>query len=188
MIRHCLIHLLSCAVLMALGGSVWADEGKIIVRFVDSELVDGVHEAEARVQFQLSDRIEEALANGITLRFELTVDLSKQRRWWPDANVATITVINFLRYNAVSQRYTLRNENTGRQRSFATIFAALNSMGRIDSLPLIDAALLEPGARYRGVLHAEVTIDDYPLSLRYLLFWRDDWRVRSSGFAWSLAP
>ena len=164
-----------------------ANDGTIEIRFADSELVDGVYLASARIQFQLSTRIDEALANGLELRFSLHFDIDRTRNWWIDKRVAELDVQWLLRYNAVAERYMLRNENTGQQRSFATVFAALNAMGRVDALPLLDAALLEEGARYRGRLYAQVTIAEYPLSLRYLLFWRNDWRVRSPGYAWSLA-
>ena len=31
-----------------------------------------------------------------------------------------------------------------------------------------------------------MSIPDYPVSLRYLLFWRDDWRLSSGWFSWTL--
>ncbi len=109
------------------------------------------------------------------------------RRFLPDANEAEVSLTFVLRYNTVTERYTLRNENTGQQRSFATIFAALNSLGRIESVPLVDASLLRPGARHTVRMRAQVSIADYPLSLKYLLFWRDDWRVASEWYSWPLA-
>ena len=89
-------------------------------------------------------------------------------------------------YMKVTERYTLRNINTGQQISFATIFAALNALGRIDAVPLVDASLLREDADHTVRLRAQVSIADYPLSLKYLLFWRDDWRVASNWYTWPL--
>ena len=147
-----------------------------------------MYTASARIQFQLSERIDEALASGIALQVALDVEIYRERRFWADANVASLRFVNVLRYNQVSERYTLRNENTGRQSSYATIFAALNALGRIDALPLVDAALLRADATHIARMRAEVSIAEYPVSLRYLLFWRDDWRVASSWYTWPLVP
>lgn len=183
--RHRLTALL---LLLLVGTAVHADDGNIEIRSASSELRDGVYYANARIQFQLSDRIEQALASGIALQVSHEFELIRQRRFWLDSEVAELQVVYVLRYNTVSERYTLRNLNTDSQTSFATIFAALNAIGRIDALPLIDSALLAEDSRHRVRVRAEVSIADYPVSLRYLLFWRDDWRVASDWFSWSLAP
>lgn len=177
-----------CVVLSLQPVPLRADEGSVVIRSANSALLDGVHTASARIQFQLSERIEDALANGIALQVALDIEIYRERRFWADANVASLRFVNVLRYNQVSERYTLRNENTGRQASFATIFAALNAMGRIDALPLVDAALLRDGATHTARMRAEISIAEYPVSLRYLLFWRDDWRVASSWYTWPLVP
>ncbi|MEO0575775.1 MAG: DUF4390 domain-containing protein [Pseudomonadota bacterium] len=188
MIRSALTLLFAVAVFALMPQPVRADNGNVEIRYADSELSNGVHLASARIQFQLSSRIEEALANGIALQITLNVEIDRIRRYWINANVASIQFVYVLRYNAVSERYMLRNENTGQQRTFATIFAALNAMGRVDALPLIDAAILSEGKRHRAKMNVEVSIAEYPVSLRYLLFWRNDWRVSSNGFSWLLAP
>lgn len=176
---------LACA-LAAVPPPAFAD-GRVEVRSAAGRVVDGVYEASARIQYQLSGRIEAALANGIALQIALEFEVYRVRRFMPDANVAAVSLAYVLRYNTVTERYTLRNLNTGQQRSFATIFAALNALGRIESLPLVDASLLRADARHTVRLRAEVSIDDYPLSLKYLLFWRDDWRVASDWYSWPLA-
>ena len=176
---------LACA-LMAFASPAAAD-GRVEIRSAESRLVDGVYEATARVQYQLSERIEDALANGISLQIELNFEIYRSRRFLPDPSVATVVLDFTLRYNTVTERYTLRNVNTGQQLSFATFFAALNALGRIDSVPLVDASLLRDDASHTVRMRAEVSIADYPLSLRYLLFWRDDWRVESDWYTWPLA-
>ncbi|MEM7765221.1 MAG: DUF4390 domain-containing protein [Pseudomonadota bacterium] len=173
-------------VLVLLVSPAAAQTGNVEVRSSSTALVDDVYVASTRIQFQLSARIEEALASGLALRVQLDYTIERRRRFLPDSDVAEVRVVNLLRYNKVSERYTIRNENTGTQTSFATIFAALNTLGRVDQLPLVDAALLAEDGRYSARVRAKVEIADYPASLRYLLFWRDDWQMSSSWFSWSL--
>lgn len=164
----------------------FADGGSVEIRSADSQLLEGVHLATARLQYQLSDRIDEALAGGIALEFVMEFEIDRVRRWWLDGKVDTVRVQHELRFDSVSERYSLRNLNTGQRTSYATIFGALNALGRVDSLPLIDATLLEPNGRYRVAMRASVSISEYPVSLRYLLFWRNDWRVNSNQVTWLL--
>ncbi|MEL7298731.1 MAG: DUF4390 domain-containing protein [Pseudomonadota bacterium] len=180
-------HFVFVPLLLVVSSVAIAQSGGVEIRSAETRLVNDVYLANTRVQYQLSERIEEALANGLALQVTLDYAIERQRRFLPDTEVAAVRVVNLLRYSKVTERYTIRNENTGTQTSYATIFGALNALGRIDDLPLVDAALLSANRRYRARVRAEVAIDDYPASLRYLLFWRDDWHISSSWFSWSLA-
>ena len=91
-----------------------------------------------------------------------------------------------LEYLPVSQRYIVRNLNSGEQDSFATLYSALNSLGRVQSLPVIDDALLEGDASYRIRLRALLNTRQYPAPLRLLFFWRDQWQLESDWFEWLL--
>ncbi|MEN7342711.1 MAG: DUF4390 domain-containing protein [Pseudomonadota bacterium] len=184
--RH-LTHIAIGLLLLVMSGLANAQSGGVEIRSASTALVNDVYLANTRIQYQLSERIEEALAIGLALQVTLDYTIERQRRFLPDTEVAQVRVINLLRYSKVTERYTIRNENTGSQSSYATIFGALNALGRVDDLPLVDAALLSTDKRYRARVRAQVAIDDYPASLRYLLFWRDDWQISSSWFSWSLA-
>jgi hypothetical protein len=91
-----------------------------------------------------------------------------------------------LEYRPLSQRYIVRNLNSGDQDSFATLYSALNNLGRIQGLPVIDDALLEPDAEYRIRLRAMLQTRQYPAPLRFLFFWRSDWQLQSEWFEWLL--
>jgi hypothetical protein len=78
------------------------------------------------------------------------------------------------------------NVNTGQQESFGSLFAALNFLGRVDNLPLIDAALLEKDRDYRIRLRAVLDVERFPGPLRLLAFWRRDWSLASDWYQWPL--
>ena len=78
------------------------------------------------------------------------------------------------------------NLNSGEQSSFATLFSALNFLGRVTELPLIDAALLDSDAAYDIRIRAVLSTDDIPGPLRLLAFWRRDWSLESEWYTWQL--
>ncbi len=108
-------------------------------------MVAGVHELEARLQLILSAEALDALNSGVPLTIELNVEVIRVRGLWLDDLEAELTVTYELEYRPLSQRYIVRNLNSGDQNSFSTLYSALNNLGRIQGLPVIDDALLEPG-------------------------------------------
>jgi hypothetical protein len=91
-----------------------------------------------------------------------------------------------LEYHALSERFIVTNLNSGDQASFATLFSALNYLGRIDQLPVIDAALIEPDRDYDWRLRAVLDVEQFPGPLRLLAFWRRDWSLASDWYRWPL--
>ncbi len=164
------------------------DEGSVAIRSASAELTDGVYRVDARVQYVLSDKALDALGSGVPINVELEVQVIQERRFWLDDVTAELAVNFQLLYNALSRRYVVRNLNTGEQDSFATLYSALNNLGRITSLPVIDAALLDAQASYRIRMRAIVDVKDFPAALRLIAFWRDDWRLTSDWYEWRLAP
>ncbi len=161
-------------------------EGFFDVRSASTTMVAGVHELEARLQLILSAEANDALSSGVPLTIELNIEVIRVRRFLPDDLEAELTVTYELEYRPLSQRYIVRNLNSGEQDSFATLYSALNNLGRIQSLPVIDDALLEPGADYRLRLRALLSTRQYPAPLRILFFWRSEWHLQSDWYQWNL--
>ena len=108
------------------------------------------------------------------------------RRFLPDSLTAELRLQYELEYRPLSQRYIIRNLNSGEQESFATLYSALNNLGRVQGLPIIDDALLDPDSNYRMRLRALLSIRQYPAPLRMLFFWRDQWQLESDWYEWPL--
>ena len=161
-------------------------EGFVAVRSASTMLVEGVHELDARLQLVLSSEALDALNKGLPLTIELQLRMLRERRLLPDVLDAELAVRFELEYRPLSQRYIVRNLNSGNQDSFATLYSALNSLGRVDGLPVIDDALLQADKRYRVRLRSLLNTQQYPAPLRLLFFWRDQWQLKSEWFEWSL--
>lgn len=170
----------------AAGRTQEPDPGRFEVRAASTELADGVWHLNARVEYRLSDDTRAALESGVPLTIRLEVELLRNRRWWMDAEQAALRQTYQLEYHALSERYLIRNLNSGEQISFATLFSALNFLGRIQDLPVIDASLLEPDADYIVQIRAVLATEEFPGPLRLLAFWRRDWSLRSEWYTWPL--
>ena len=158
--------------------------GYFNVRSASTTLVNGVQELDARLQLILSEDALDALGSGVPLTIELNVEVIRVRRFMLDAVDAELSLRYELEYRPLSQRYIVRNINSGDQDSFATLFSALNNLGRIQRLPIIDDSLLLPGSRYRIRLRALLSTRQYSAPLRLLFFWRDEWQLKSDWYEW----
>src|SRR5210317_1873846 len=160
--------------------------GYFEVRSASTELVGGVHTLDARLQLVLSSEALNALNSGVPLTIELQMQVIRSRRFYLDALDAELAFRFELEYRPISQRYIVRNLNSGNQDSFATLYSALNYLGRIQRLPVVDESLLVPGRDYRVRLRALLATEQYSAPLRLLFFWRDEWQLKSEWYEWKL--
>ena len=161
-------------------------EGYFEVRSASTQQIAGVHTLDARLQLILSSEALAALESGVTLSIELQMQVIRIRRFLIDEVEAELAVRYQLEYRPLSQRYIVRNLNSGNQDSFATLYSALNNLGRIQGLPVIDNALLVPDRPYRLRVRAMLNTRQYPATLRLLFFWRGQWQLQSEWFEWYL--
>lgn len=164
-----------------------AGKGHFAVRTVSTNLENGVHYLNARVDYELGDEAEEALRSGVTLRLQLQIRVRRERRLWLDADVAELTQTYELHYQALSNRYVVRNLNSGDIDSFANLFSALAHLGRVVDFPVIDGALLEPGGRYYVNVRSVLDRENLPGPLQVLAFWRGDFSLESEWYRWPLS-
>ena len=66
------------------------------------------------------------------------------------------------------------------------LYSALNSLGRIQELPIIDDVVLSRDSKYRARLRALLSTKQYPAALRVIFFWRDQWQLKSEWYEWLL--
>ncbi len=162
------------------------DPGRFEILSASIDLRSGVYYLDAWVEYRLSSETREALEAGVALTLQTEIEFLRNRRFWFDDQEAGLRQGYELQYHALSERYLVVNLNSGEQSSFATLFSALNFLGRITELPLIDTALLDADAVYDIRIRAVLSTDDIPGPLRLLAFWRRDWSLKSEWYTWSL--
>lgn len=173
------------AVQLLLAADAWADE-PIEVLQASTQLEEGVWFLNADVEYRLNDTALEALENGLELDIELVIRLSERRRFLWDPEFAELKQRYGLRYHALTERYILRNLNSGEQDSYGALAPALQALGEVRRLPLIDDALLSDKDRYQVALRVIIDIKKLggPLAM-FRLFW-GDWRIAGDWVRWRL--
>lgn len=161
-------------------------QGFFDIRSATTTLNNGVYQLEARLQLILSDEALDALNSGVPLTIELEFEVIRVRGLWLDASDAVLNFEYELEYRPLSQRYIVRNLNSGDQDSFSTLYSALNTLGRIQGLPVIDESVLSADSEYRLRLRARLSTRQYPSALRLLFFWRSQWQLESDWYEWML--
>jgi hypothetical protein len=147
---------------------------------------EGVYELDARLDVQIPEAGRRAIEAGLTLELDYQIEIARVRRYVPDAEIASLQQSYELSYHALSQRYLVRNLNTGEQGGFGTLQGALEHLAEVRGLPLFDSSLLEPGSTYEFRVRAALDLRTAPDTLSWLLFWTDDWSATSEWFAWTL--
>lgn len=152
------------------------------------DTTEDVYDLSAKVDLSLPDDARKGIEAGLTLRLTYQIELYRVRRYMPDAAIADLEQVNELSYHALSQRYLVRNLNTGEQQDFGTLQSALEALGDLRGLPVIDADLVEKGPDYEARLRAIIDLSTTPDALKWLLFWSDDWSATSEWYSWPLRP
>jgi len=163
-------------------------QGRFEVRSADLDLKDGVYHLDARLDLPVGDAVMRGLAEGVPLGLEVDLVVERVRQLLPNSKVAELALRYHLQYNAVSARYVLRNDNSGQQRSFATVEAALEQMAELRDVPVLDRSLISPARRYEASVRAKLDYGTVPWSLRVLMFWVSEWHRESDWYTWTLQP
>ena len=146
----------------------------------------GIYYLDTRVEYRLSANAREALDAGVPLTIHLEVEFINPRWYWADENVGDLRQSYQLQYHALSERYIVLNLNGGEQNTYATLSSALDGLGLITGLPLLNSSLLEPDESHDVRVRAVLSTEDFPGPLRFLAFWRRDWSMRSDWYRWQL--
>ena len=122
--------------------------------------------------------------NGLPLVIEMQVQVVRDYFGIWDDSVARLTQRYQLQYHALSRQYLLRDLNSTAQRSYPTEQAALDALGDIDALPLLDRRVLADGVHYDGKLRVRLATDALPTPLRLAAYLDADWRLASEWYRW----
>jgi hypothetical protein len=178
--------LLAALLLAPAGARADALDGVLAVRSAYVSVDGGVFGLHARIDYPVNEEIRAALKDGVTLLFDVDVDVSRERRFWFDAGIVQLRLRRELAFHTVSDRYVVRDSRSGEQQSFQTLEAALEHIGTVDALPILVEPQLDADARYRVSVRAGVRRGRLPDALRVIMFWADDWHRESEWYAWSL--
>ncbi|RME34079.1 MAG: DUF4390 domain-containing protein [Gammaproteobacteria bacterium] len=163
--------LLALLVLLASAGA----RADITLRSARVVQEQGRYLLDARLDIELGRDVREALDSGVPLTFHTTVRLQRSRRWAWSVTVTRTSLRRVIQYHALTRQYLvagLPGEDTD---GFPTLEAALNRLGRIDHLPIIEQKLLRPGEDYYLEVRTRLDIEALPAPMRLVAWLSPQW-------------
>ena len=180
--------LLLCVIATVAGPAARAADAELRLRDLAVAVDEGVYELDARLEIELPGAARRAVESGLTLRLRYEIVIDRERRYMLDAEVAALAQRYEVTYHALSQRWLVRNLNTGEQFDYGSLDNALARISELRGLPILDAALVSPGPLYLGRIRAVLDLSTAPDAFGWLLFWADDWSAESDWITWTLRP
>jgi Domain of unknown function (DUF4390) len=175
---HCwknVVSALLCAALAACAAG--GDAAQLRIR--SASVVQGV--LTARLQWQPSAAVLDALDNGIVLDFRVDVRAYGPAHLGWRSTLAHAARHIELRYFPLSRRYQLRDLDRGETRSYG---ARAQLLAALEDLRLELPESWQPGAARAYALSIDLDRDLLPGSLRLPALLRPDWRLSSGDFSW----
>ncbi len=136
-----------------------------------------------KVTQAFSDKINQAILNGVPTTFSFYIALYKGDSSWLDKNIADILIKSTIKYNSLKKEFSVlrpwKNENPAVTQSFDEAKAL---MTEIDNLPIIPLNRLVKGDKYQLRIKAELDKVTLPLSLHNIFFFVSYWNFETNWY------
>lgn len=168
-------------------GPLQADEQTgFAITAVDTELRAGVYRLNARIHFELTERVIEAMQSGVPQVIEIDMQVVRPREYLWNETLAAISQRYEIAYHALSERYVVTNLNTASRHSYPSLGEALYQIGLVRDFPLIDAKLLPEDVVCFGEMRARLDIESLPTPIRLVAYTNRSWWLGSDWKRWPL--
>lgn len=160
----------------------------IKVSRVKTRLQGNEYLLDARIDYEFSEKVEEALENGVPLRMDVQLQIVRDGAWFWERPVLNRHLRHQIRFQPLSKLYKVTDVKRELEQNFATREAAISFLGEISDHVLVDKSLLEEGESYLVRLRASLDIGALPLPLRPFAYLSPSWNLSSGWSRWPLKP
>ena len=176
----------ACALLIS--GELQARDksGAFVLTDAELELGETAWLLNAWFDIRLSSGAREALENGVPLVFEFQVQALKKHPWMWDRVVEEHRQLREVEYHPLSRTYLVRNVNTGEQRGFRRLDEAMQSVGVLLNINVLDYGLVDDSGDYSVRLRGTLDIESLPTPIRLLAYVSSAWDMNSAWYQWHL--
>lgn len=159
---------------------------ELTVEDASTRVVNGIYLVDAHISVELSEDAREAIANGIPVTIMVDVTLKRRRKYLWDPKVASLSQGFRIEHHALTNQYLLVNLITGERRNFQSLENAIDALGTVTDLPVIDSQRLRPTQTYIAQIRARLDVEALPVPLRPVAYLSSDWRVSSEWYEWEI--
>ena len=138
----------------------------------------------ADFNFEINQRLEEAVTKGVVLNFLLEFELTKPRWYWLEEKAVSRTQTYRLSYHALTRQY--RVTTGGLHQSFSTLADALLVFSRVRGWLVIEKGdkVARPGETYEAMLRLRLDLNQLPRPFQISALGNKEWSLSSDWKTW----
>lgn len=114
----------------------------------------------AEFALDLGNRLEDAVARGVPLYFNLEFVLERHRKYWVNEHVTTRSLTYRLAYSSLTRQYRLSTGSL--HQNFGSLAEALRVVGRIAALPVLEKDAVKAGESYEAAVRLALDRSQLP--------------------------
>ncbi|MBL8448977.1 MAG: DUF4390 domain-containing protein [Dechloromonas sp.] len=177
--------------IFCLGWCAWLHGAEVEVLNPQLVPVEDGYALSAEFNFEISPRLEEAVAKGVVLHFVTDFELIRPRWYWLDEKLVSRSQTIRLSYHALTRQYRL---STGAlHQSVETLSEALRLLSRLRHWVVIERPGDKPdkdaprvGETYQGALRLRLDTTQLPKPFQIAALGNKDWTLASDWKTWSV--
>ncbi|MDP2135271.1 MAG: DUF4390 domain-containing protein [Sulfuritalea sp.] len=141
----------------------------------------------AEFAVELGNRLEDAVARGVPLYFNLEFVLERSRKYWINEHVTTRSLGYRLAYSSLTRQYRLTTGNL--HQNFGSLAEAMRVVGRIAALPVVDKDAIKAGESYEAAVRLALDRSQLPKPFQVDAITDRDLQVEATVLRWQfVAP
>ncbi|VAW87456.1 hypothetical protein MNBD_GAMMA18-287 [hydrothermal vent metagenome] len=142
-------------------------------------LKNDIYHLNGTIRYPLGSELSEALHQGVVIPIKVIIEVYTPNRYLPETEVAFLKQRYELRFHALTRQYVVINHNSSVSNNYGSLAHALQRLGEIKNLPIIDQNLLEEGVEYRLRIRAAINTGRLAIPLRLTSYFYGPWRNES---------
>jgi hypothetical protein len=185
-IMHLSLSNKSVLLILLIGTAFPIKAAGVKVKSAEIALLENDYVLTADIDYQLSEKVIEALNNGVSLYWTYRFKIMEHRSYLWDNTVIEKAFRYRIQYHALLKMYRVRNENSGAVDNFSTLQAALDLLSTLRDYRLIEKAKIDDQKEYVAGIKVNFERDALPLPLRPMAYLNPDWYLSSDWTLWPL--
>lgn len=131
----------------------------------------------ATFEFEMPQALEEAVAKGIAIYFNIEFELFRKRWYWLDRQISSSTLTYRLSYSPLTRQYRLARG--GLSQPFESLDEALNLLKSVRQWKVIEPGMLSPRESYDAQVRMRLDVTQLPKPFQVNAITSREWNLAS---------
>lgn len=133
---------------------------------------------------ELSDKVIEAIKNGLTLNVGYLFKLYESK-WYSPFSFTEVEKNYVISYDSISSTFILKNPVTNNKNNFSNVSSLLHQLSNLRDFPLISNSHLQ-NKKVMGKVRFQLNTSNLPVYLKADVLLSSEWDINSDWYQWQL--